>query len=762
MLISKPDADDILRPVAWLAADVVLAMLPEAESTAVGPSAIPRGVRPPYGTVLLDGPAGPMRLAAFRLPAGNTSAPAVSADAGAFALFDDTPLDPGLDDAMPLAELCAHSGRDPLALAQSLDAGARRRLLDFLLGFCRSAFRLSRDADFASTCAQIAGLCCASVGLATPVADVLPGRVLLRGAALAAGSRLYLVGRRGIRLADRVATPAGEDPGLLLIATPATGDRLLAVADDVRVWQLGEATGLPHVLALGRSELPAARAACLRALAPAAPDSQEAALLRELHVLAPATERRHDDPALPIGGALELALPDGDGGLFLAGWLRDPLELIAGVDIMTPAGAQKVELAALHRITRPDLRAMLAKATHSLAGIPQPGFVARVPDPTGGAVLQPLLRLQLRSGALIELVPPLRPLAAWAARNAVLSSVRPQDARPEILADCLAPAAAGLHRQARAQRGPEKVIRIGAAVARPPVSILVPLYRTLGFLRFQLAAFAEDPTCRASEIIYALDSPEQAGEVEHLLRGLHHLYELPVTLVVMERNGGFAAATNAAARQASGRTVLLLNSDVIPVRPGWLDALIEARARASAVAATAKLLFDDGSLQHAGLYFARDAEGMWFNNHYHKGLPGAWPGADIARRVPGGTGAAVLIERARFEAAGGVCEDYVVGDYEDSDLCLRLQQAGGTIIYEPRAELYHFERRSISLHPGYMRTLACQYNRHLHQRRWADSMAALMDQAEFRPGAAMSIAAMSIAPVSIAPVSVALPRREAA
>jgi hypothetical protein len=61
-----------------------------------------------------------------------------------------------------------------------------------------------------------------------------------------------------------------------------------------------------------------------------------------------------------------------------------------------------------------------------------------------------------------------------------------------------------------------------------------------------------------------------------------------------------------------------------------------------------------------------------------------------------------------------------------------LQAAGGSIVYEPRAELYHFERRSIALHPGYKHTLACHYNRHIHQLRWADEMAALMDLPEFR------------------------------
>ncbi len=79
-------------------------------------------------------------------------------------------------------------------------------------------------------------------------------------------------------------------------------------------------------------------------------------------------------------------------------------------------------------------------------------------------------------------------------------------------------------------------------------------------------------------------------------------------------------------------------------------------------------------------------------------------------------------------------EDYVVGDYEDSDLCLRLQDAGGSIWYAPQAELFHFERRSIALHAGYQRTLACQFNRHLHHTRWDAAMTALMAERRFRPG----------------------------
>jgi hypothetical protein len=90
--------------------------------------------------------------------------------------------------------------------------------------------------------------------------------------------------------------------------------------------------------------------------------------------------------------------------------------------------------------------------------------------------------------------------------------------------------------------------------------------------------------------------------------------------------------------------------------------------------------------------------------------------------VPGVTGAAMLMPRAVYEEVGGFSEDYVVGDYEDSDLCLKLRSRGYDIRYEPRAELYHFERRSISLHAGYVGTAASAYNRALHAGRWSALM----------------------------------------
>ena len=107
------------------------------------------------------------------------------------------------------------------------------------------------------------------------------------------------------------------------------------------------------------------------------------------------------------------------------------------------------------------------------------------------------------------------------------------------------------------------------------------------------------------------------------------------------KNVGFSGANNAGAQIARGRLLLLLNSDVLPDRRGWLSEMVEFIDRSPNIGAVApKLLFEDDSIQHAGLYFERpDGEGLWSNEHYFKGLHRSLPAACTARAVPAVTAA---------------------------------------------------------------------------------------------------------------------------
>ena len=465
----------------------------------------------------------------------------------------------------------------------------------------------------------------------------------------------------------------------------------------------------------------------MRALAVRAADEpQAAAAVRELQVLMPLPRRHVASPDRPVGGDIDVAVSTGDGGLFVAGWLHDPHNMVEGLRITSPFGDERTITDLPHRFPREDVAAIYKSSAPA-------GFAAFLPgSPDPAPVLQYRCELLLRSGGRIDIVPPPRPLNPADVRAAVLGSMPPPFVTQAALETCIAPAVAPIHAALVADLPAPEVIRYGTPVADPAVSIIIPLYKNLEFLRFQLAAFAIDPTINAdggAEIILVLDSPEQRAELQHYLHGLFGLYAMPLTLVVHAANHGYSSANNSGAALARARHLLFLNSDVIPDRSGWLPLLaaeLEASPKTGAVGP--KLLFEDDSLQHAGLFFGRDYKGRWINQHYHKGMPRDFAPACQPRAVPGVTGACLLMPSDVFKEIGGFTRDYIIGDYEDSDLCLKIRATGREIRYVPAAELYHLERQSISRHAGYTRGVASEYNAWLHAGRWSRLMEDLMNR----------------------------------
>jgi GT2 family glycosyltransferase len=231
------------------------------------------------------------------------------------------------------------------------------------------------------------------------------------------------------------------------------------------------------------------------------------------------------------------------------------------------------------------------------------------------------------------------------------------------------------------------------------------------------------------EIVYVVDDPQIALKVEQELRDRAELHALDIQLVILERNGGYALANNFGVSEARGETIVLMNSDVVPEGPGWL-APLKARLAAMPPSSVvgAKLLHADGGLQHAGMYFHRLPDGYWQNMHYHKGYGREFPPANVERDVPAVTGALMVLSRADYLAVGGFDARYVIGDYEDSDLCLKLRARGGRCRYVPEVALLHCERQSI---PGAETGPAPStlYNEALHTQRWSSAIGMLM--AEF-------------------------------
>lgn len=266
------------------------------------------------------------------------------------------------------------------------------------------------------------------------------------------------------------------------------------------------------------------------------------------------------------------------------------------------------------------------------------------------------------------------------------------------------------------------VERAGSVPDQPEVSIVVPLYGRYDFVEHQLLEFAEDPFIRKRcEVIYVVDDPALRTPVFAALDTWWQLYGVPLTAVWGGRNRGFSGASNLGLSQARGRQVLFLNSDVIPTRSGWLAELSRRLDDHSDYGLLGtRLLFPSGGVQHDGMVFEYNGKyGVWLNQHPGKGLPPLSASAGKVVPWPAATGACLIGDRAEVAALGGFSEDYLIGDFEDSDLCLKMQAAGRSVGVCPDITLTHLERQSFGLQgSGDFRMRVMLFNAWLHQERW--------------------------------------------
>jgi GT2 family glycosyltransferase len=241
-------------------------------------------------------------------------------------------------------------------------------------------------------------------------------------------------------------------------------------------------------------------------------------------------------------------------------------------------------------------------------------------------------------------------------------------------------------------------------------ALVIPTFNGAHLLSSCLEAlFAHPPECDWRVIV--VDDASSDGTAE-----LFADWDERVTLVAREQNGGFAEACNHGAREAGEVDFLVfLNNDTVPL-PGWLDALVdEVRTRPEAAAVGSRLLYPDGTIQHAGVAIGHDG----WPHHLYAGLPGEHPAVTRPKRVVAATAACLLVRRQVFAELDGFDTAFLNG-YEDVDFCLRMGELGHEIRYRPDSVLYHLE--SVTRWTD-DKTRHVEHNSRLYAERWGDRVA---------------------------------------
>lgn len=229
----------------------------------------------------------------------------------------------------------------------------------------------------------------------------------------------------------------------------------------------------------------------------------------------------------------------------------------------------------------------------------------------------------------------------------------------------------------------------------PLVSIVMPTGGSTRTVRGQtlvlvdnaIRSLIDNSTYERIEIVVVVD----AKSTQALLDQIADL-DPRVRIVRDERPFNFAAACNLGVAASVGSLVVLLNDDTEVVTPDWIERLVVLTTIDDVGAVGVKLLYSDGRVQHGGV-----GTSVAGPDHLYHGYPGddlghgGWLAATV--NCFAATGACLAVRRDHWDAVGGMDEVFPL-NYNDIDLCLRLQAEGWRTVVDNQTELMHLETSS--------------------------------------------------------------------
>jgi GT2 family glycosyltransferase/glycosyltransferase involved in cell wall biosynthesis len=217
----------------------------------------------------------------------------------------------------------------------------------------------------------------------------------------------------------------------------------------------------------------------------------------------------------------------------------------------------------------------------------------------------------------------------------------------------------------------------------PVASIIIPVHNKFEVTYLCLCSllFAYNDT--PFEVILVDDgSSDETLDIAQVISGIRILRH--------ESARGFVDSCNDGASLATGEFVVFLNNDV-EATARWLDELIETyRSFDNIGLLGSKLIYPDGRLQEAGGI-------VWGSgNPWNVGRDGNAfdPRYNYLRQVDYVSGAAMMLPRGIWTDVGGFSQEFAPGYFEDTDLAMKVREAGHLVVYVPTSTIIHFEGKS--------------------------------------------------------------------
>ena len=226
--------------------------------------------------------------------------------------------------------------------------------------------------------------------------------------------------------------------------------------------------------------------------------------------------------------------------------------------------------------------------------------------------------------------------------------------------------------------------------SEPKVSIIIPTKDKKELLQRCINSIKNNTSYKNLEIIIIDNNSED-------LKTIEYLRSLPYQILQYSEPFNFSKMNNLAVTKSSGKYLLFLNDDTAALESNWLTEMISICQQNDIGVVGAKLVHSDDTIQHAGMVFLTTGAGFHPFQRFPQNSSGYYNFINVIREFSAVTGACLLTKRNIFDKVGGFDDDFDLY-YGDSDLCLKIRDAGFRIVYTPYAKLLHEGSASIRKH----------------------------------------------------------------
>ena len=250
----------------------------------------------------------------------------------------------------------------------------------------------------------------------------------------------------------------------------------------------------------------------------------------------------------------------------------------------------------------------------------------------------------------------------------------------------------------------------------PKVSVIIPNKDHLEELKKCISSLEEKNAYENLEIIIVENNSKEERTFTYY-EELEKNNRRVKVIVWKEKEFNYSAINNFGVNHASGEYLLFLNNDIEFITKGCIEELLGLCQRSDVGAVGARLYYDDDTVQHAGIVIGLGG----IAGHPFYGFPsediGYFSRLVIAQDYSAVTAACMMMKKSVFQQVGGFDEQLAVA-YNDVDLCLKAGEAGYRIVYNPYAELYHYESKTRGYEDTKEKEERFQAEREIFRRRW--------------------------------------------